>query len=245
MLAEDVKPNRINQAKYDISRLIDSLEADRIALLAFAGKSFVQCPLTTDYSSAKTLLETIDVGTIPVPGTNIGEAIEGSMNLLEKGSSSSGESQLIILFTDGENLEGDPEKAAKKAESRGIRIFTIGIGTPAGEIIPIRTENGDLEDYKKDSHGNVIKTTLDEATLSAIARISRGTFLRSESGDVNINEIIDQLGSMHKTDIHERKISRLKERYQIPLGVSIFFFLIWMLMNERRAGVTIQRYRES
>lgn len=245
MLAEDVKPNRISQAKYEISRLIDNLEGDRIALVAFAGKSFVQCPLTTDYGAAKTLLETIDIGTIPVPGTNIGDALDSSLKLFEKGSTAGGESQLIILFTDGENLEGDPEKTARKAASRSIRIFTVGIGTTAGEIIPLRGENGDLEDYKKDDKGNVVKTSLDEKTLSTLARVTNGTFLRTRNGDVDIQEIIDQLGSMHKSDIHERKISRLKERYQLPLGISLFFFLWWMLLSERRSGFTIYRYRES
>lgn len=244
MLAEDIKPNRIGQAKYEISRLIDSLEGDRIALLAFAGKAFVQCPLTTDYGAAKTLLETLDVGSIPVPGTNIGEALESSMRLLEKGSTASGESQLIIMFTDGENLEGDYERAAKKAGSHDIRIFTIGIGTTAGEIIPIRGDSGTIEDYKKDDKGNIVKTALDEKTLDMIARSTNGAYLHTKSGDVDIQTIIDQLGSMHKTDIHERKISRLRERYQLPLGVSLFFLLAWMLIFERRSGVTIERYRE-
>ena len=234
MLAEDVKPNRIRQAKFEIFRLIDNLEGDRTAVLAFAGKSFVQCPLTTDYGAAKTLLETIDIGIIPVPGTDLGEAITGSIKLLEKGSSAGSESQLIVLFTDGENLTGNPEKAAKSAASKDIRIFTVGIGTTSGEIIPIRNEKGVLEDYKKDSKGNVVKTALDEETLRKIARITNGSYLRTVDGEVDIQPIIDQLGSMHKSNIHERKISRLKERYQIPLGISLLFLLPWLITGERR-----------
>jgi len=243
MLAEDVKPNRLIQAKYEITRLIDNLTGDRVALLAFAGRSFIQCPLTSDYAAAKTLLEAIDIGTIPVPGTNLGEALKGAMKLLEKGSSAGSESQLIILFTDGENLDGDPEKAAKEAASRGIRVFTVGIGTPSGEIIPIRNEKGELEDYKKDRRGNVVKTALDEAMLRKIADITRGAYLRTENGEVDIQEIIDLLGNMHKTDIHERRISRLKERYQIPLGISLLFFLGWLITGERRANVSIHSMR--
>jgi len=203
-------------------------------VLAFAGKSFVQCPLTTDYGAAKTLLETVDIGIIPVPGTDLGEAITGSIKLLEKDSSAGSESQLIVLFTDGENLTGNPEKAAKAAASKDISIFTVGIGTTSGEIIPIRDEKGALEDYKKDSRGNVVKTVLDEETLRKIARITNGSYLRTVNGEVDIQTIIDQLGSMHKSDIHERKISRLKERYQIPLGISLLFLLPWLITGERR-----------
>lgn len=245
MLAEDVKPNRLRQAKYEIMRLIDSLEGDRVAILAFSGKSFVQCPLTSDYGAAKTLLETIDSGIIPVPGTNIGEAINGAMQLLAKGSAAGGQSQMIILFTDGENLEGDPVRTAKSAAERDIRIFTVGIGTSSGEIIPIRNEEGTLEDYKKDRQGNVVKTALDEKTLNDISRVSGGTYLRSVNGEVDIQAIIEQLGTMHKADIHERKISRLKERYQIPLGASLAFLLIWLVMTERKTNVMRYRYRES
>ncbi len=243
MLAEDVKPSRIDQAKYEIQRLIDNLQGDRVALLAFAGKSFVQCPLTTDYPAAKTLLETIASGIIPVPGTDIGEALEGSMELLERGSSAGSESQLIILFTDGENLAGDPLDVAEQAARKNIRIFTIGIGTANGEIIPIRNDRGQLEDYKRDKEGNVVKTALDEKTLGEIADATNGSYLRTVNGEVDIQAVIDELGAMQKSDIHERKISRLKERYQIPLGAGIFFLLTMLLVGERRKSSGVERVR--
>lgn len=130
MLAEDVKPSRLAQAKYEIGHLMNSLEGDRVALLVFSGKSYVQCPLTSDYGAARTLLDFVDAGIVPVPGTNIGEAITSSLDLLQRGSEVGGESQMIILFTDGENLEGQPEDAAKNAADKGVHILTIGIGTP-------------------------------------------------------------------------------------------------------------------
>ena len=135
------------------------------------------------------------------------------------------------------------KKAAKNAASRDIRVFTVGIGTLSGEIIPIRSESGELEDYKKDKNGNVVKTALDESSLRKIADITGGSYLRTSNGEVDIQTIIDQLGSMHKSDIHERKISRLKERYQIPLGISLLFLLLWLVMNERRSGVTVHSHR--
>lgn len=234
MLAEDVKPNRIEQAKYEIHHLIDNLRGDRISVLAFAGKAFVQCPLTTDYAAAKTLLDYSDVGIISEPGTNIGDAITGSLKLLERGSVADSESQIIILFTDGENLTGNPDEAAKKAFDKGVRIFTIGIGSSSGEIIPIRNEKGVIEDYKKDTGGNVVKTRLDEETLKRIARITNGFYMRTEQGEVDIQTIIDHLNLLHKVDINEQKVTRLKEQYQIPLGASLFFLFIWMAMSERK-----------
>ncbi|MCE5251815.1 VWA domain-containing protein [bacterium] len=245
MLAEDIKPNRIKQARFEIRRLIDNLEGDRVALVAFAGKAFVQCPLTGDYSAAKTLLEYMDVGIIPESGTNVGEAIDASLNLLKKGSEAGSESQIIILFTDGEDLEGTGETGAKKAESAGVRIFTVGIGTSGGELIPIRDDNGQIEEYKKDRKGDVVKTSLDETLLRKIAATTHGIYLRSANGDVDVQAIIDQLGHMKKSDIHERKISRLKERYQIPLGCSVFFLLIWLALGERRRGVDFTRWRKT
>ena len=243
MLAEDIKPSRIKQARYEIRRLIDTLQGDRVALVAFAGRSFVQCPLTTDYAAAKTLLEYIDIGIIPEPGTDIGEAIIGALALLERGSEGTGESQVIILFTDGEDLSGNVSEGIKKAKDRGVRIFTVGIGTPGGELIPIRSEDGRVESYKKDRKGDIVKTSLDESTLEKIASETQGTFLRTKNGEVDVQAIIDLLGLMQKSEIHERKISRLKERYQIPLGFSLFFFLTWLAMSERRRGTETMRSR--
>jgi len=243
MLAEDVKPNRIKQARYEIRRLIDSLQGDRVALVAFAGRSFVQCPLTTDYSAAKTLLEYMDIGIISEPGTNIGDAITGSLALLERGSEGTGESQVIILFTDGEDLSGNVSDGIKKAKDKGVRIFTVGIGTPGGELIPIRDDDGKVEGYKKDRKGEIVKTSLDENTLEKIASETQGTYLRTKNGEVDVQVIIDLLGLMQKSEIHERKISRLKERYQIPLGFSLFFLLTWLAISERRRGTEAMRTR--
>jgi Ca-activated chloride channel homolog len=239
MLAEDVKPSRIMQAKYEIGRFIDNLKGDRVAILAFTGKPFVQCPLTGDYAAAKTLLDFVNVGSVPEPGTNIGNAIEGALDLLKRGSDAASESQLIILFTDGENLSGDPLAAARKAGLRGVHIFSVGVGTPGRELIPLRNEKGQIQGYKENSKGEVVKTSLDEETLRKIADITRGAYMREDNGEVNVKSIIGGLGDIKKTDLNERKISRLQERYQIPLGFSLFFLLAWLLIGERKGRKTV------
>jgi len=234
MLAEDIKPSRLEQAKYEISRLIDNLKGDRIALIVFTGKSLIQAPLTADYSVVKLILGNISTGMVPETGTNIEEAIESAIKLIVKGAEKGRESQMIVLFTDGESLIGNAESAARKAAGNGIKIFTVGIGTASGEIIPIRNERGDIEDYRKDSKGNVVKTALNEKALMDIAELTGGQYLRTKAGEADIQEIINQLGQLEKKDISERKISRLKERYQIPLGISIILLLGWLVINDRK-----------
>jgi Ca-activated chloride channel family protein len=160
-----------------------------------------------------------------------------SLALLKEDSQAGSESQMILLVTDGESINGNPEEPAKEAASEGIRVFTVGIGTTDGEIIPLRDDKGKLEDYKKDSKGNIVKTKLDEKTLQNIATVTGGSYLRAVNGEVDIQAIIDELGAMHKTDIHERKISRLRERYQLPLGVALFFLMVWFTLGERRRKV--------
>lgn len=244
MLAEDVKPSRLSQAKYEIGRLFGSLEGDRVALLVFSGKSYVQCPLTNDYGAARTLLEFVDAGIVPVPGTNIGEAITASLDLLKRGSEVGAESQMIILFTDGENLDGKPEEAAKLANDKGVHILTVGLGTPGGEVIPMRNENGQLDGYKTDKKGDIVKSALNEEVLRKIALVSGGSYLREESGEVNVKSILEELGSLKKADLNERKISRLQERYQIPLGVSLLFLLSWLVINDRKKGTSANEWRK-
>ena len=234
MLAEDVKPNRLAQAKYEIGRIIDRLEGDRIALAVFAGRTVIQCPLTGDYAAAKNMLEFVEAGAVPVPGTNIEEAITASLDLLNRGSKTGRGSRLVILVTDGESLSGDPERAAKKAGAEGVHVITVGIGTPGGELIPMRDETGRLAGYQEDKNGEIVKTKLDERTLREVASLSGGVFLWEPNGEVNMDAVLEQVGSLKKADLSERRISRLRDRYQIPLGVSLFFLLVWLAAGERR-----------
>ncbi len=241
MLAEDIKPNRLVQAKYEIGRLIDNLQGDRVALVVFSGKAFVQCPLTNDYAAAKNLLEFVESGVVPVAGTNIEDAVVASLDLLERGSETGSESQIIILFTDGESLSGNPESAAKKATARGVHIIAVGIGTVGGDLIPLRDDDGSLSGYKQNSKGEIVKTSLDENTLRKVALLSGGVFLWEPNGEVSMDAVLEEVGGMRKADLSERRISRLKERYQMPLGVSLFFLLTWLGIGERRGERVMNR----
>ena len=160
MLAEDYSPNRLERAKLAISRLVDKLRDDRIGLIVFAGNSFVQLPITTDYVSAKMFLNSISTESVPVQGTAIGEAINTAMRSF---SAQSEKSRAIVVITDGENHEDDPVAAARQAAELGARVFAIGVGSPEGKPIPM---DGEL---LKDKDGEIVVTRLDEKVLQEVA----------------------------------------------------------------------------
>ena len=169
MLAEDIRPNRLTRARYEIESFIDRLEGDRIGLVAFAGQSFVLCPLTLDYGAAKIFLDTVDTDLISVKGTAIGDAVRMATRAF---GSSEKKYQVLILITDGEDHAGDPLDAAEAAADAGVRIFAVGVGTPDGELVPIR--DGDEVNYLRDSAGRIVKTRLDQATLEKMAVLTDG-----------------------------------------------------------------------
>ena len=184
MLAEDYSPNRLERAKLAISRLVDRLRDDRIGLIIFAGKPFVQLPITTDYVSAKMFLSSIGPDSVPVQGTAIGDAV---LTAVKSFSSQSEKSRAIILITDGENHEDDAVAAAKQAAEAGVKLYTIGVGSPEGQ--PIRL-NGEL---LKDKDGNIVVTKLDEGTLRKMAQAGGGAYVRAGNEEFGLNPIIDDL----------------------------------------------------
>src|SRR5947207_11878210 len=164
MLSNDVAPNRLERVKLAAQDLITELQGDRAGLIAFAGRAFLQAPLTIDYDAAVESINDLDTKTIPEGGTNISEAI--ALAIQTFGKSAMG-NRALIIFTDGEELSGDAVKEAKKPQETGVRIFTIGVGTPQGSLIPIESDNGAA--FVKDTQGQVVKSKLDENRLREIA----------------------------------------------------------------------------
>ena len=229
MLAEDIRPNRLTRARYETADLIDRLEGDRVGLIAFAGRSHVLCPLTLDYGAAKLFLDSATTDLIPVQGTALADAMRNSIRAF---GSTEGKYQALILITDGENHVDDPIAVAQEAAEAGVRIFVVGVGTPDGELIPIR--DGDRVDYLKDQAGNVVKTRLDEATLRAIAEESGGLYVRAGGGRIGLQAVYEQISQMEKRDLGSRKYSQYKHRFQWPLGLAIICFLAEALLSDRR-----------
>lgn len=232
MLAEDIKPNRLTRAKHEISALMDKLRGDRVGIVIFAGTSFIQCPLTFDYSAAKLFLEAVDINSISVPGTVIEQAIRMSLKAFE--NTTEGSSKVVILLTDGESHEGDPLKAAEDAEKHGVKIYTIGIGSEKGELIPLRDEQGTLTGYKKDRDGNVVMSKLDQLTLEKIAVLTDGQFYHVSSGSIELEKIYAEISRLDKTERETRLVAHYEEQYQYFLGIVLFLLVLDVLLTDRK-----------
>ena len=226
MLAEDYSPNRLERAKLAISRLVDKLRDDRIGLIVFAGNSFVQLPITTDYVSAKMFMNSISTESVPVQGTAIGEAINTAMRSF---SSQSEKSRAIIVITDGENHEDDPVAAAKQAADMGVRVFTIGVGSPEGKPIPM---DGEL---LKDKDGNIVVTRLDEKVLQEVAQAGNGLYVRAGNSEFGLNPIIDDIRKMEDEKYSSIVFEEYDEQFMYFLAIALFFFVIEMLVGDRRS----------
>lgn len=226
MLAEDYSPNRLERAKLAISRLVDKLREDRIGLIVFAGNSFVQLPITTDYVSAKMFLNSITTGSVPVQGTAIGEAINTAMRSF---SIQSEKSRAIIVITDGENHEDDPVAAAKQAAEMGVRVFTIGVGSPEGKPIPM---DGEL---LKDKNGEIVVTRLDEKVLQDVAQAGNGVYVRAGNSEFGLNPIIENIKRMEDEKYNSIVFEEFDEQFMYFLGIALFFFVIEMLVGDRRS----------
>ena len=226
MLAEDYSPNRLDRAKLAVSRLVDKLRDDRIGLVIFAGPSFVQLPVTTDYVSAKMFLNTIDTGSIPIQGTAMGDAIT---TCIRSFSQQSDKSRAIILITDGENHEDDPVAAAKQAAEMGIKVFTIGVGSPEGKPIPM---NGEL---LKDKDGEIVVSRLDEEVLKEVAQAGNGAYVRAGNSEFGLNPIIEDLKKLEDEKYNSIVFEEFDEQFMYFLAIALFFFVLEMLVGDRRS----------
>jgi len=234
MLAEDMLPSRLERAKQEIVDLIKGLSGDRVGLVAFAGSAHALCPLTVDYDAALMLARGIDVYMISEPGTAIGEAITTSTALFDP---SVRRDRAIILVTDGENHEGDPVQAAAEAGEAGIRIFTIGIGEPKGELIPERGTDGAVAGYKKDRRGETVLTQLDEGTLQHVAEASGGKYLPATREGLELGVLYDEIAGMERKKIKGEFVERKKERFWIFLLVAGGALALDAVVGTRAAGM--------
>ena len=225
MLAQDYSPNRLERAKLSISRLTDRLQEDRIGLVIFAGTSFVQLPVTTDYVSAKMFLSSIDTGSIPVQGTAIGDAIRLSIKSF---SAQSEKSRVIVVISDGETHEDDPVEAARQAAELGIKVYTIGVGSAEGQPIPL--EGG----LMKDKDGNIVVTRLDEETLRQVARAGNGAYIHAGGEEFGLNPIIQDIRRMEDEEFGSVVFEEYDEQYMYFFGIALALFVLQMLLGERK-----------
>jgi len=231
MLSNDVSPTRLQRVKLAMQDLLNELQGDRVGLVAFAGRAFLQAPLTIDYSAAVEAVNDLDTNTIPEGGTNISAAIELAVGTFGKSAIGN---RAMIIFTDGEELSGDATKAAKTAADAGVRIFTVGVGTPEGSLIPLNGA-GPGNTFVKDSNGQVVKSKLDERRLKEMAEATGGFYLHLEDGPRTMKTLFTEgLAKMQAGEIDDRMSRRPIERYQWPLAAALFALVLSYLARERK-----------
>ncbi len=234
MLATDVKPNRLEKAKLAVKDLLRVMQNDKVGLVAFSGTSFLQCPLTVDFNAFSSTLDALNTGIIPRGGTAIGEAILTARNAFKSGSAGK---KVLIIITDGENHEGDPLSPTKAAVKDGIAVYTIGIGSPEGELIIVQDQHGNGS-YLKDKAGNVVKSFLNEEILKEIAQAGQGTYVRAGGFSLGLEELYQtRLAGLKKSEIKSSWQKNYVERYQIPLLLVVFFLTIDFCLGFRKLEI--------
>src|SRR5438309_5271990 len=237
MLSNDVAPNRLERVKLAAQDLITELQGDRVGLIAFAGRAFLQAPLTIDYDAAVEHNNNLDTKTIPEDGPNISEAIALATQTFGKSAMGN---RALIIFTDGEELSGDAVSEAKKAADAGVKIFTVGVGTAQGSLIPV--EGKGEAGFVKDAKGQVVKSKLDENRLREIAQATGGIYLHLESGPQTMRQLYTNgLSRLRTAEIDARLSSRPIERYEWPLTSAIVALIASLFINDRKRAQTPRR----
>ncbi len=232
MLAEDFEPNRLERTKYAINKLFEGMHQDRAGLIAFAGDASVQLPITSDFRMARAFTKRLAPDLVSVQGTSIGRALDLALLSFSEQSEAS---KVVILITDGENHESDALVAAERAKQLGIKIFTIGIGTPEGAPISI---DGD---FVKDENGNMVVSKLNEEMLSQIAEISEGGYIRASKTDVGLGEIVSEISALEQGELSTVRFEEYNELFQYLLAAAILLLLFESYILDRR-NKALQRF---
>lgn len=236
MLATDVKPNRLERSEFGVKDLVKKLNGDRIGLIAFSGTAFLQCPMTIDYNGFLLTLEDLSVSTIPRGGTNIAKAITEAINVFSSKTSKALDAKykVLVIITDGDDLEGDAMKAAKEALDQGIKIYCVGVGTSEGALIPAVNERGE-RGWVADKLGNVVKTTLNEELLKNVAVSTGGSYVRAAQSEFGLVLLYDKsISKLEKKDIEAKINKQYTERFQYFLGIALLLLLIEPFISERK-----------
>lgn len=230
MMAEDIKPNRLERAKQELSRLLDRLENDRIGLIVFAGEAYTQVPITNDYLSAKMFLSSISNDMVSRQGTAIGEAIELAVRSFNTGSKAG---KAIVIISDGENHEGGINEACRKATDKGIRIYTIGMGHSQGVRIPA-PGSAYNRDYRRDNEGNFVITRLNEDMLKEIAERGKGSYYRASSPDMGLRSMLADLNKLNKEGLEYTAYSEYEQQFPGVIWIVLTMLAIEFVLLSRR-----------
>jgi len=230
MLAEDIKPNRLVRAKQAIINLVNRMQDDKVGMIVFAGDAYTQLPMTTDYISARLFLANINTEIVSKQGTAIASAIElGTKSFTQDQESS----KVIVIISDGENHEGDAIQAATKAKEKGIKVYTIGMGSAKGAPIPLSRRSGQ-GGFMKDRKGEVIISRMDASMLRKIAQDGDGEFFRASTGNVGLNKLYSDLNNLNKSEIETKVYSEYDDQFHYFVALSLLLLIIDLLILERK-----------
>jgi Ca-activated chloride channel family protein len=233
MLAEDVKPNRLQRAQQELAALIDSLGGDRVGVIAFAGSAQVACPLTTDYAAAKMFLNYLTPDTVALPGTALGRAIRLALKTFPQGGEGY---RVLVLLTDGEDHHSQPLEAAREAKAAGVRIINIGFGTPEGEPVPERDSAGRIKKYIKNQTGQIVVSKLDEKSLKEIAALTNGAYLPAHEGNLEAGNIAEIINRMQKREVSAGQYGTSEDRFQYILFPALMLLMLALWLPGRRGA---------
>lgn len=232
MLAEDIAPNRLEKSKQLMTQIINNLAGDRVGIIGYAGSAFPQVPITTDFSSAKLFLNGMDTDMVSSQGTAIREAIQMAQTFFNDEEQTN---RVLFIISDGEDHEGDIDQITEETISKGIKIFTIGVGTVEGGPIPIK-HNGTLQYYKRDENNEQVITRLQEGTLMDIADEAKGVYIVGNNTKDVIDEVSSILNGMDKKEFEAKQFTDYKDQFQWFLAGALFLLILDMLLFERKTA---------
>lgn len=231
MLAEDVRPSRLDRARLTVLRILEQLDGDRVGLVAFAADAFVQSPLTVDYRAAAMFLNAMHPDMMPVQGTDLGQALRVSLEALEDGAR---DSRVLILITDAEDHEADYQEALEALETLGGGAYVVLVGTSEGAPIPLYDEQGNREGFLRDEDGSVVTTRVGESVLADLSDRSGVRVVRATGSGTEVDDFIDEVASGTGDEIDARQVTRFEEQYQIFLGLALLLLVAESMISDRK-----------
>jgi Ca-activated chloride channel family protein len=240
MLSEDVKPSRLDQAKSELSRLMDLMPGNKVGIVAFAGSAALVSPLTNDPAAVKMILESLSTESVSSQGTNFQEALKVSKDAFERGGVTADDqvkvTRVVLIASDGEDHEPGAVEEAKKMVNDGTRIFSLAYGTEKGGAIPVRDGMGFLKGYKKDRNGQTILTTVHGEALKELAKDGQGSFYFASFGGDHIKQVVEDIGKLEKAQFDTSVATQYDERFQLFLLIGILLAITELIVGERKGA---------
>ncbi|HEX6981176.1 MAG TPA: VWA domain-containing protein [Balneolaceae bacterium] len=237
MNAEDVKPSRLEKAKYEINRLIDRLNGDRVGLIVFTGEAYLQSPMTLDYSALRLFLNIAETNQMPSSTTNFSAAMEAAAEAFQtaEGDKNSA-AKVMLIVSDGENQGGSYDEALQQLLEQNVTVYTLGIGTEAGTTIPVYDPSGSLMGYKRNNQGQVVTTKLQPEVLRSIAKKGGGEYYEIRNGSSGIDAFLGRLDELQQGEFASQKYTGFENQYQWLAGIGLVFLLLGMVFPNMRKG---------